>query len=81
LQLTRLLAEAEKKPWDAAVRRQIAELCLQLRRPAEAQMWARAALVCDPADPAAGRLLARAEGAAGGLVEHPYLTTQRGLSP
>jgi hypothetical protein len=59
--VTGLQRDAERRPWDAAVRQQIAELCLELNRPAEARTWARAALACAPNDPAAEQLLARAD--------------------
>jgi tetratricopeptide (TPR) repeat protein len=59
--LTSLQRDAERRPWDPAVRRQIAELCLELHRPAEARMWAWAALACAPNDSAAEQLLARAD--------------------
>jgi tetratricopeptide (TPR) repeat protein len=45
-QLTDYHHEARNKPWDAAVRWRIVELCQKLNRTAEAQMWARAAQAC-----------------------------------
>jgi tetratricopeptide (TPR) repeat protein len=57
--VSRLHRAAQARPWDGAVRREIAELCLKIQRPAEALMWVRAALACDPDDPVAQHLLAR----------------------
>jgi tetratricopeptide (TPR) repeat protein len=56
--MTHLYAEAERRPWDSAPRREAAALCLELQRPAEARMWAKAAVSCDPLDTAARELLA-----------------------
>ncbi len=58
-QLANLHRAADQRPWDGPVRRRIAEICLQLRRGDEARMWAKAALVCDPSDEPAQRLLAQ----------------------
>jgi tetratricopeptide (TPR) repeat protein len=58
-QLSRLHREAQQRPWDGPLRRQIAELCLKVNRPAEARLWLQATLACDPDDPAAQQLLAR----------------------
>jgi tetratricopeptide (TPR) repeat protein len=46
--LTRLHEEALKKPWDDQVRVQIAQACMELKRPAEARMWLEAALASNP---------------------------------
>jgi tetratricopeptide (TPR) repeat protein len=56
--MTRLYAEAERRPWDPAPRREAAEVCRELRRPDEARMWAKAAVAAAPGDPAARDLLA-----------------------
>jgi tetratricopeptide (TPR) repeat protein len=47
--LTQLNREAMARPWDAAVRRRLAELCRKLDRPEEAQMWLKAAAACPSA--------------------------------
>lgn len=44
--LTKLHEEALRRPWDARVRHQLADLCLKLNRTAEAQMWRQAASAC-----------------------------------
>lgn len=46
--LTRLHDEALRRPWDAKVRHQLADLCQKLNLQAEAQMWRQAALACTP---------------------------------
>jgi tetratricopeptide (TPR) repeat protein len=46
--LTTLSKEAMDKPWDAGVRRRLAEICDQLGRPNLAAMWRRAAEACPP---------------------------------
>jgi tetratricopeptide (TPR) repeat protein len=38
--------EADGKPWDAAVRRRLAELCTALGRPEDAERWRAAARAC-----------------------------------
>jgi tetratricopeptide (TPR) repeat protein len=44
--LTRLNTEAMAHPWDAAVRRRLAEVCWKLNKPKEAEMWLQAAAAC-----------------------------------
>ena len=39
--------EAMNKPWDAAVRHQLADTCTKLNKPELARMWALAALACE----------------------------------
>jgi tetratricopeptide (TPR) repeat protein len=54
--------EAINQPWDAAVRRRLAELCRKLDQPEQARMWLRAAEACAPAqtaNPIDGELLSR----------------------
>src|SRR5207302_146550 len=46
-QLTKLHEEANRNSWDDQVRYRIAELCLKVNRPAEAQVWLRASLACN----------------------------------
>jgi tetratricopeptide (TPR) repeat protein len=46
--LTQLSKEAMDKPWDAEVRRRLAEVCEQLGRADLAAMWRRAAAACPP---------------------------------
>jgi Flp pilus assembly protein TadD len=48
-ELTRLTQEAKDKPWDAPLRRRLADLCHRLNRPDLAAMWQRAAAACPPA--------------------------------
>jgi tetratricopeptide (TPR) repeat protein len=50
LQMTDLVKEASEKPWDAAVRQRLADLCQKLDKPDLAAMWRKAAASC----PAAG---------------------------
>jgi Tfp pilus assembly protein PilF len=38
--------EADGKPWDAAVRRRLADLCVKLGRPEDAERWRAAARAC-----------------------------------
>ena len=45
--LTELTYEAMNKPWDAAVRHQLADTCTKLNKPELARMWALAALACE----------------------------------
>lgn len=47
----RLQEEAMNKPWNAAVRRRLAELCDKLDQPDEARRWRAAAAACAPAPP------------------------------
>jgi tetratricopeptide (TPR) repeat protein len=47
-ELTRLNHEATGRPWDAAVRRRLAELCEQLGKHDLAVMWREAAAACRP---------------------------------
>lgn len=49
-ELTQLFERASRRPWDDEVRCQIAELCLQVGRRAEARASLRAALACNPAN-------------------------------
>jgi predicted Zn-dependent protease len=60
--MTALHQQAERRPWDPAVRREAADVCRQLGRPEEARMWAVATLVCDPDDEPTRRLLAELGG-------------------
>jgi Tfp pilus assembly protein PilF len=46
--LSKLHDEALLRPWDAKVRNELADLCLELNLQAEAQMWRQAALACTP---------------------------------
>jgi tetratricopeptide (TPR) repeat protein len=48
-EMERLNEEAINRPWDAAVRRRLAELCHKLDQPEQARMWLRAAEACGPA--------------------------------
>jgi tetratricopeptide (TPR) repeat protein len=57
--LTKLHEEAQRNRWDDGVRLRIAELCQHLNRPAEARMWLRAALACNPHNPEARQQLAQ----------------------
>jgi tetratricopeptide (TPR) repeat protein len=41
-------AEALNKPWDAALRRRLADLCIQLGRRDQADQWLQAAAACRP---------------------------------
>src|SRR5262249_2147363 len=47
-ELSRLNQEVSAKPWDAALRRRIADLCDQVGKPDLAVMWRRAAATCPP---------------------------------
>jgi predicted Zn-dependent protease len=44
--LVRLNEDANQKPWDAALRNRLADLCQKLGLKPEADMWRRAAQVC-----------------------------------
>jgi tetratricopeptide (TPR) repeat protein len=55
--LTLLHRQAVQQPWSDEVRVHIAELCLKIERPAEARMWADAALACNPENRQAQELL------------------------
>lgn len=46
LQLTELIKKASDKPWDAAVRKRLAETCQQLDKSDLAAMWFKAAASC-----------------------------------
>jgi hypothetical protein len=46
LQLTDLIKKASDKPWDAEVRKRLAELCHRLDKPKLADMWQKAAASC-----------------------------------
>jgi thioredoxin-like negative regulator of GroEL len=48
-QLTDLNRQAMRNPWDADVRRRLAEVCEQIGRPDLAAMWRSAADACAPA--------------------------------
>jgi predicted Zn-dependent protease len=50
-ELSKLSAEAEDKPWDAALRLRLAEVCEKLERKELAAMWRRAAAACPRAKP------------------------------
>jgi tetratricopeptide (TPR) repeat protein len=50
-EMERLNEEAVNRPWDAAVRRRLAELCQKLDQPEQARIWLRAAEACGPAPP------------------------------
>jgi tetratricopeptide (TPR) repeat protein len=54
-QRAELTQEAMNHPWDAAVRRRLAEVCRQLDRPEEVDMWLNAAAACPPPPKATGR--------------------------
>lgn len=56
--LSELQQSAVRQPWNDGIRCEIAELCFQIRRPAAAQTWLRAALAINPDNPRAKRLLA-----------------------
>jgi predicted Zn-dependent protease len=49
LQMTDLVKEASEKPWDAAVRQRLADLCQKLDKPDLAAMWRKAAASCPTA--------------------------------
>jgi tetratricopeptide (TPR) repeat protein len=66
--LNKLHQEALRYPWDANVRNQLADLCLQLNLKAEAQMWRQAALACTANPPSARR--PRIEGGASDANEY-----------
>lgn len=55
LELTRLNQEADRRPWDAPLLRQLAALCRQLDKPELAAMWEQSAAACPPADAARSR--------------------------
>ena len=57
LKLTDLSARAAQKPWDDELRVQIAEKWLEMGGTVEARMWLRAALLCNPRNEKARRLL------------------------
>jgi tetratricopeptide (TPR) repeat protein len=48
-QRAELTQQAMNRPWDAKVRRRLAEVCRQLERPEEVTMWLGAAAACPPA--------------------------------
>jgi hypothetical protein len=48
--MDRLLKEADHRPWDAALRRRLAELCRKIDKHAEAQTWLQAAAACPSPD-------------------------------
>jgi tetratricopeptide (TPR) repeat protein len=48
LQLTELIKKASEKPWDASVRKHLAETCQKLDKPDLAAMWIKAAATCPP---------------------------------
>jgi tetratricopeptide (TPR) repeat protein len=52
-EMTKLHDQALQHPWDPGVRRQLAEVCRQLDRPDQAELWLRAAAACPPAQPSA----------------------------
>jgi tetratricopeptide (TPR) repeat protein len=61
-EMERLKMEAINRPWEAAVRRRLAELCRKLDQPEQARMWLRAAEACAAAQtdkPIHGELLSR----------------------
>jgi tetratricopeptide (TPR) repeat protein len=47
-ELTGLNQEVTTKPWDAALRRRLADVCQKLGRPELAAIWLRAAAICPP---------------------------------
>jgi tetratricopeptide (TPR) repeat protein len=51
--MSKLSAEAMSKPWDAALRYRLVEICEKLDKHQEAAMWRKAAAVCPPAPEAA----------------------------
>ena len=46
-ELTKLNREANDRPWDAAVRRRLAEVCRKLGKKELATMWERSAAACE----------------------------------
>jgi tetratricopeptide (TPR) repeat protein len=50
-EMTKLHEEAVENPWDAGVRRRLAEICRQLDRPDQAELWLQAAAACEQAQP------------------------------
>jgi predicted Zn-dependent protease len=48
-EMSKLSTDAIDKPWDAAVRIRLAELCAKLDKPNEAAMWRKSAAQCPPA--------------------------------
>jgi tetratricopeptide (TPR) repeat protein len=47
-EMNRLNEEALGNAWDPGVRRKLADLCVKLGRPDQAQLWLRAAAACAP---------------------------------
>jgi tetratricopeptide (TPR) repeat protein len=54
-EMARLNNEANDRPWDAEVRRRLAELCVRRGKPEEAAMWRKAAAACAAAESGGGR--------------------------
>jgi hypothetical protein len=50
-ELSTLSGEAEAKPWDAAVRLRLADVCDKLNKAELAAMWRRAASACTQVNP------------------------------
>jgi tetratricopeptide (TPR) repeat protein len=48
VEMTRLNEEATNNPWNASIRRRIAEICVKLGRPDQANLWLQAAAACTP---------------------------------
>jgi tetratricopeptide (TPR) repeat protein len=51
-EMSRLNEEAVSRPWDAEVRRRLAEICQELDQPEQARTWLRAAEACVLSPPA-----------------------------
>ena len=54
VEMNRLHTEAMGNPWDAEVRRRLADVSLKLGRPDQANLWLQAAAACAPAQKEAG---------------------------
>jgi tetratricopeptide (TPR) repeat protein len=48
-EMSKLHDQAVQNPWDAAVRRRLADVCRKLDRPDQAKMWLQAAAACEAA--------------------------------
>jgi tetratricopeptide (TPR) repeat protein len=48
VEMNHLNDEATNNPWDASVRRRIADICVKLGRPDQANLWLQAAAACAP---------------------------------
>jgi tetratricopeptide (TPR) repeat protein len=56
VEMTRLNNEATNNPWDASTRRRIAEICVKLGRPDQANLWLQAAAACAPVQTETGQV-------------------------